>query len=485
MNKQQLRVLEILKESCAAPVVVESSDEQLKAHLRELALLATYLMVDQVTTPQLRKRAMASYAELLPTSEALLGRHKLNTDAARELARLCAAADPEQFDACLAAAHQVQHELASLAEPEARALYKNLALIEGSYCKAILAAMNEQSPFQAGKGAAAAQVKAFDAGKLHQFLIDTFPDEQGLRIAEAKFISGGSSKYTMLVELEGARSLPASLVLRGDSASSANFGGASAVDEFRLLQVLHRHGVCVAQPIAAESSGKVFGSPFMLVEKRPGTMIGHMFSLPPANAITARDVAQKLAAIHRVPLGELGDWVRGAQARTSEQVAATLESSYANWQALQQPSPMYAAAFKWLRENVDVMDRTRGLVHGDFGLNNLLIDDGKVSAILDWEFFHIGNPAYDLGYFYYQAESLASWQEFLDAYAAAGGILPSQEELDYSILFAATRLGVMVDQAGAAFRAGLVGGLFIAVSVGRGCHEMTHARLHDLLEKLL
>lgn len=38
-----------------------------------------------------------------------------------------------------------------------------------------------------------------------------------------------------------------------------------------------------------------------------------------------------------------------------------------------------------------------GLVHGDFGGSNLLIDDGGLTAVVDWEFAHQGSLLVDLG----------------------------------------------------------------------------------------
>jgi len=35
------------------------------------------------------------------------------------------------------------------------------------------------------------------------------------------------------------------------------------------------------------------------------------------------------------------------------------------------------------------------IVHGDFGPQNVLIDGGEVSALLDWEFAHVGEPVED------------------------------------------------------------------------------------------
>ena len=38
------------------------------------------------------------------------------------------------------------------------------------------------------------------------------------------------------------------------------------------------------------------------------------------------------------------------------------------------------------------------IVHGDFGPQNLLVDGGHVSALLDWEFAHLGRPVEDLAW---------------------------------------------------------------------------------------
>ncbi len=43
------------------------------------------------------------------------------------------------------------------------------------------------------------------------------------------------------------------------------------------------------------------------------------------------------------------------------------------------------------------MAKDRNLVHGDFNPSNILIDDGKVSAVLDWEFAMSGSPYLDIG----------------------------------------------------------------------------------------
>ncbi|WP_246111653.1 phosphotransferase [Streptomyces hawaiiensis] len=48
----------------------------------------------------------------------------------------------------------------------------------------------------------------------------------------------------------------------------------------------------------------------------------------------------------------------------------------------------------------DAQSTNKVLVHGDFGPNNVLLDPGtcKVTAVVDWEFAHLGHPVEDLAW---------------------------------------------------------------------------------------
>jgi len=59
--------------------------------------------------------------------------------------------------------------------------------------------------------------------------------------------------------------------------------------------------------------------------------------------------------------------------------------------------PAIREVFRWLRENKPSV-REKTLVHGDFRVGNMLLDNGDLSAVLDWELARIGDPMYDLGY---------------------------------------------------------------------------------------
>jgi aminoglycoside phosphotransferase (APT) family kinase protein len=59
--------------------------------------------------------------------------------------------------------------------------------------------------------------------------------------------------------------------------------------------------------------------------------------------------------------------------------------------------PILEGAFEWLAEHAPAQTRT-ALVHGDYRIGNMLLEDGRVSAILDWELAYMGDPRFDLGY---------------------------------------------------------------------------------------
>jgi aminoglycoside phosphotransferase (APT) family kinase protein len=60
--------------------------------------------------------------------------------------------------------------------------------------------------------------------------------------------------------------------------------------------------------------------------------------------------------------------------------------------------------YDWLKNGFRWIDRNRPeepdrlvICHGDFHPLNLLVEDGRVSGVLDWPGFLIGEPAYDVG----------------------------------------------------------------------------------------
>ncbi len=79
------------------------------------------------------------------------------------------------------------------------------------------------------------------------------------------------------------------------------------------------------------------------------------------------------------------------------------------------------------------------LVHGDFRLGNLIVDEHGLAAVIDWELCHGGDPVEDLAWLCIRSwrfgndelpvAGLGELEPFLDAYEAAGGARPDAERL--------------------------------------------------------
>lgn len=59
--------------------------------------------------------------------------------------------------------------------------------------------------------------------------------------------------------------------------------------------------------------------------------------------------------------------------------------------------PVLEEAYEWLVEHAPAAPR-EGLVHGDYRIGNTLIQDGRLTAVLDWELVYVGDVRFDLGY---------------------------------------------------------------------------------------
>lgn len=61
------------------------------------------------------------------------------------------------------------------------------------------------------------------------------------------------------------------------------------------------------------------------------------------------------------------------------------------------PVPIVGALLSWLEARVPVGRSTPTVLWGDAGPHNLLVRNGEVTAMLDWELSHAGDPLEDLG----------------------------------------------------------------------------------------
>ena len=230
-------------------------------------------------------------------------------------------------------------------------------------------------------------------------------------------VVGGYSKDTWIVALKAPLRGATELILRRDLPFGP--GENSVTDEFGLLSLLANAQIAVPEPMALEADASPLGTPFLLFPRLPGRAI---FDDASADRGIVRDVALKTAAtmarFHTLDVAALNMAPRD---RTSA-VRELVETWRQKWVRRRlHDSPIMDAALTWLAANVPQSTAPARLVHGDVSFRNTLIDDGKLIALLDWEFHHLGDPAEDLSYFRLVAEPFLPWSDVIDAYQAAGG----------------------------------------------------------------
>lgn len=296
------------------------------------------------------------------------------------------------------------------------------------------AALAERQPAP-GANAADAPLPHDD---LAAFLNRTVAGEGAVQVTASRTVARGNSKKTVLVDLAGNKVLPDRIALRIDR--RGNYIETTVTDEFPILQLLWDNGARIPQPFAIEPSGTVIGERFLVVAAAGGAPVGGNYVSPPRDAALIADIAACLARIHATPVDA---WPRPDQSQGPACIDAEIAEYRADYDAIGEASPIMEAAFAWIEANKARAYGPAALVHNDFNFNNLLIEGSRVSAVLDWEFAHVGTAAADLCFFYYSAENVSSFAQFLADYAAAGGTVPPKEQLDFYILWGQLRLTVL------------------------------------------
>jgi aminoglycoside phosphotransferase (APT) family kinase protein len=273
------------------------------------------------------------------------------------------------------------------------------------------------------------------------YLRRRFPDSPDLRVTHLESMPGGRSKETLLVSLAGTTELPAEVIVRKDR--PVGLLETRASDEFAILRAVHAHGgVPVAQPFFADEAKNLSGDrddsgTLLVMERVRGEKAGEYFPdlaapSPEYRRAIGTQLATALAHLHAVPLDSLTDTGLDVQASVSEaSLTAAVHGMAARIGELTGP-PIAAVplARQWLLDHMDdvVPSGPLCLLQGDFGLHNTLVEEDRVTALVDWEAATIGPPARELAAAWPAATATVGWSDFVAAYRAAAGAPAATDE---------------------------------------------------------
>ncbi len=276
-------------------------------------------------------------------------------------------------------------------------------------------------------------------------LVDYLTEVSGViaSVDRAEPLAGGASRDMWLIEATFDRE-PQKLVLRRDLPTTMLESALSRAQEFRLMQAAHSSGVKVARPRYLGDDPSILGAPFFLMDYVPGIAIGRkvvqMPELAAARARLPQQMAQSLAAIHAIDLSahRIDFLPAPAEGRTPAQDAIAQCRSIL--QALEIENPTFEFALRWADEHAPQPLRVC-LVHGDFRIGNLIVDETGLAAVADWEFAHIGDPLEELGYCCMRdwrfgvgelrMGGISEREPFLQAYETHSGLQVDRQAVDY------------------------------------------------------
>jgi aminoglycoside phosphotransferase (APT) family kinase protein len=241
-----------------------------------------------------------------------------------------------------------------------------------------------------------------DWPRLEAWLRERLPDVgiPGLDLSQpmqAEQFPGGHSNLTYLIRFGGAE-----LVVRRPPFGPVPPTAHDMAREFRWLAAVHPVFALAPRAYVACEDLSVIGSVFYVMERRTGIVIRR--EEPPSVAGHAdvrrrisESVIDALAALHAIdidaglshlgkPAGFVGRQVRGWTDR---------------WHRSQTSArPEMDALAAWLAAELPPDPPRASIVHGDFKLDNLMVDadaPDRLVAVFDWEMSALGDPLVDLG----------------------------------------------------------------------------------------
>jgi hypothetical protein len=124
--------------------------------------------------------------------------------------------------------------------------------------------------------------------------------------------------------------------------------------------------------------------------------------------------------------------------------------------------PMLDALFGWLEGNVPSTDRPSVQLWGDPGPHNLLVEGGAVTAMLDWELAHHGDPLDDLGAAVWACLGTLDAADVIAGYRSTSPFAVSAADLDYFVVLACITRSVISGIGALAFAEGRTNTLNLA-----------------------
>jgi aminoglycoside phosphotransferase (APT) family kinase protein len=300
-----------------------------------------------------------------------------------------------------------------------------------------------------------------ETSSLHDSLLAHLSSLKGggvLRLENLHRIGGGSSRENWpfdLIEGTAPNEKRHELLLRRDPAESVV--ESDRTTEFELLRALQPTSIPSPEVLSLDASGEIFGRPSMIMVRNRGTASRHLlrdrdpFELGLDRRVAlGKALSGLLADLHSVDLATHGiDKILTPPNQNPAMLELETWVAELDRQEID-PEPQLRMVASWLEDNIPAAPAHTVLVHGDFRPANVLIKDGKIEALLDWELARLGDPLDDLGWYttplYRKEHSIpGGWEvaDFIHEYERAMNLEIDAKALKFWQVMAMFRLSII------------------------------------------
>jgi aminoglycoside phosphotransferase (APT) family kinase protein len=278
----------------------------------------------------------------------------------------------------------------------------------------------------------------------------------------ARRLSGGANMESWLFAVGGQemvlRRMPEAMAERAAAQDAVT--AVSLTGQAELIRIAGAQGVTAPQVLAELGPADALGQGFVMARAH-GETLPHKILDNPAFAVAqarlTQQCARELAAIHALDPAMLPDEIQTVTARQ------LLDGQEAIYRQLGGAIAIFDHALGWLDRHCPDPVKPQ-LLHADFRMGNLMIDAEGISAVLDWELAHYGDPLEDLAYLctpswrfgHYDREAggFDSADNMMAAYELASGTMVDRARFTWWLIYNTLWWGICCLRMGHSYRDG-------------------------------
>jgi aminoglycoside phosphotransferase (APT) family kinase protein len=252
-------------------------------------------------------------------------------------------------------------------------------------------------------------------------------------------ISGGNRCRSWAVDVQLRSGDVAKLYLRYQPPRPPSAEPYTVWREAEFYRVLSRSDVPAPRLIAINEVVQA-----ILTERSPGKADFRRLRNNEEKQAIADDFIRALAKLHAIPLSDvkLPGYAGG---RIADCVRTELDIWRSMYEETDRIDPLIDLALAWLYDNIPDPEGSPVFVHGDAGPGNFLFESGHMTALLDWELAHAGDPMEDLAWFSMRdvMEPVSDFPARIREYERASGASIDVQRILYHRVFVSTRVVII------------------------------------------